>query len=77
LSSILSAFAFGGCFNQWFHSIKQKDGTRKWHSGNFLSYVQRSERKFGKGELINKDTRRHMQKIKKVLKGRQEQEKTT
>ena len=59
------------------YRIKQKDGTRKWHSGNFLSYVQRAEKKFGKGELISKDTRRHMQKIKKALMGRQEQEKTT
>ncbi len=55
------------------YQIKQKDGTRKWHSGNFISYVQRAKRKFGKNELIDRDTHRHMQKIKKALKCRKEQ----
>lgn len=54
------------------YQIKQQDGTLRWHSGNFLSYVQRAKRKFGKNELINRDTRRHMQKIHKILKYRKE-----
>ena len=48
-------------------AIKRKDGTMAYHSGNFLSYIQRAKKAFGKGELIERDTRRHMQKIGKAL----------
>ena len=48
--------------------IKQKDGTKRWYRGNFLSYVRRAKKKFGNNELIDRDTRRHMQKIRKMLK---------
>lgn len=36
--------------------------------GNFLSYVKRAEKEFGPHESIGRDTKRHMQKIKKALK---------
>ena len=36
--------------------------------GNFLTYVDRAAAEFGPGEPITQDTRRHMQKIRKVLK---------
>lgn len=51
--------------------IKQKNGKVQWHSGNFLSYVHRAKKKFGEHESIDRDTRRHMQKIRKALKLRQ------
>lgn len=47
--------------------IKQKDGTNKRHSGNFLTYIQRSKKIFGTQESIDRDTRRHMAKIRKAL----------
>lgn len=50
-----------GCY------VKRKDGRIVWHSGNFLSYIQRSEKEFGDDEQIKRDTRRHMQKIRKAL----------
>lgn len=36
-------------------------------TGNFISYVQRAERIFGKNEAINRSTKRHMQKIRREL----------
>lgn len=36
--------------------------------GNFLSYVRRAQRSYGGNELITRDTKRHMQKIRKALK---------
>lgn len=36
--------------------------------GNFISYVERSKGVFGKNEAIDRDTRRHMQKIARFLK---------
>lgn len=36
--------------------------------GNFLTYVNRSKRCFGSGEAIDRDTKRHMQKIRNALK---------
>ncbi len=39
-------------------------------TGNFLSYVSRAQKKFGSGEAITRDTKRHMQKIRKALKKR-------
>ena len=35
--------------------------------GNFISYVERSKGVFGNNEAIDRDTKRHMQKINKVL----------
>ena len=48
----------------------KEDGGRKKEKGNFLTYVERAARPelFGENELIKRDTRRHMQKIKKALK---------
>lgn len=37
--------------------------------GNYLSYVSRAKKIFGSSESIDRDTKRHMQKIKKALKG--------
>lgn len=47
--------------------IKEKDGKITKHSGNFLTYVQRSAKIFGCHEAIDRDTRRHMLKIRKAL----------
>lgn len=38
--------------------------------GNFITYVVRAEKEFGSDEEIAKDTKRHMQKIRKALKGK-------
>ena len=38
--------------------------------GNFLTYVARAESEFGAEEKITRDTKRHMQKIRKALKGK-------
>ena len=35
--------------------------------GNFLTYVSRAEREYGSNEAITRDTKRHMQKIRKAL----------
>lgn len=37
--------------------------------GNFLTYVNRAAAEYGPNEPIKQDTRRHMQKIRKALKG--------
>jgi hypothetical protein len=37
-------------------------------NGNFLTYVNRSEKIFGKNESIKRDTKNHMKKIKDKLK---------
>lgn len=37
--------------------------------GNFLTYVDRAAAEYGLGESIKQDTRRHMQKIRRALKG--------
>lgn len=47
--------------------IKLKDGKTVKYSGNFLTYIQRSAKIFGKHESIDRDTRRHMSKIRKAL----------
>lgn len=48
-------------------TIKQKDGKPMKYSGNFLTYIQRSAKIFGRQEAIDRDTRRHMSKIRKAL----------
>lgn len=35
--------------------------------GNFLTYVSRAEKEYGSSEAITRDTKRHMQKIRKTL----------
>ena len=35
--------------------------------GNFLTYVARADKHFGPHEVITRDTKRHMQKIRKAL----------
>ena len=47
------------------YTIRGSHGKR----GNYLSYVARAKKVFGSAEAIDRDTRRHMQKIRKVLKG--------
>ena len=39
----------------------------KRNTGNFLTYVGRAEKCFGSNEAINRDTKRHMQKIRKAM----------
>lgn len=39
----------------------------KMGNGNFLTYVNRASAEYGSDELIQQDTRRHMQKIRRVL----------
>lgn len=36
--------------------------------GNFLTYVSRAEKEYGANEAITRDTRQHMQKIRRALK---------
>lgn len=45
-----------------------KYSIRGKHRGNFLTYVERSQKEFGENEAISRDTNHHMQKIKKALK---------
>ncbi len=61
-------YALYSCKGARGYRIKGKDGKVKRGSGNFLSYVDRAKRTFGKDELIDRDTRRHMGKIKRALK---------
>ena len=44
----------------------RKGANTSW--GNFLTYVNRAAAEYGHNEAIKQDTRRHMQKIQKVLK---------
>ena len=46
------------------YSIRGAFGRR----GNYISYVERAKRIFGSNEAIDRDTKRHMQKINKALK---------
>lgn len=48
--------------------IKKRDGHTRKCSGNFLTYIQRSKKIIGYKESIDRDTRRHMSKIRKALK---------
>jgi hypothetical protein len=50
--------------------ITLENGREKWHSGNFLSYVQRALKEFGSHESIEKGTKNHMAKIRRALKGK-------
>lgn len=45
-----------------------KYSIRGKHRGNFLTYVERSQKEFGENEAISRDTNHHMQKIRKALK---------
>lgn len=67
--SASNLYALYSCKGARGYYIKRKDGKTKRKSGNFLSYVGRAKGVFGKDELINRDTRRHMGKIKKAIQG--------
>lgn len=45
-----------------------RKGARK-QQGNFITYVNRAYCEYGRKEAIKQDTRKHMQKIRKALKG--------
>jgi hypothetical protein len=45
-----------------------RKGSKTGH-GNFLTYVDRAAAEYGPHESIKKDTRKHMQKIRRILKG--------
>ena len=45
-----------------------RKGSKTGH-GNFLTYVDRAAAEYGPHESIQKDTRKHMQKIRRILKG--------
>lgn len=47
--------------------VYSRKGAKK-KPGNFLTYVNRAAAEYGPSEPIGKDTRRHMQKIRKALK---------
>jgi len=53
-------------------NLYMKYSERGAHSkkGNFLSYVGRSEKVFGTHETIGRDTKRHMQKIRRAISGK-------
>ena len=48
--------------------IKEKGGKYVWHTGNYLTYIQRAKNVFGENQSIERDTKRHRQKIQKALK---------
>lgn len=47
--------------------IKGSKGKLIWNTGNYLTYIQRAEKAFGENEAVDKDIKRHMQKIRKAL----------
>lgn len=47
--------------------LLKKNKGNKNDKGNFLTYVQHAEKEFGKEELINQGTNRHMTKIKRAV----------
>lgn len=50
-------------------NLYMKYSIRGEKAGNFLTYVERTQKIFGESEPIRQDTKRHMQKIRKALKG--------
>ena len=50
------------------YNTYSRKGAKK-NPGNFLTYVDRAAVEYGSNEPIKQDTRRHMQKIRKALKG--------
>lgn len=48
--------------------LRYSERGEKVGHGNFLTYVSRAQRAFGRNEPIGRDTRRHMEKIAKALK---------
>lgn len=55
------------------YSIKGANGNKKLkekrkRNGNFLTYVKRAEKIFGKGEAISRGTKNHLNKIRRKLK---------
>ena len=67
--SASNLYALYSCKGARGYYIKRKDGKTKRKSGNFLSYVGRAKGVFGKDELINRDTRRHMGKLRRLYRG--------
>lgn len=55
-------------------NLYSKYSERGAHSkkGNYLSYVGRSEKVFGTHEAIGRDTKRHMQKIRRAISGKRQ-----
>lgn len=51
------------------YMVYSRKGAKKG-PGNFLTYVNRAAAEYGPNEPIKRDTRRHMQKIRKALKNR-------
>ena len=43
------------------------DSKKKYNSGNFITYVLRAKKEYGKGNLNEKIIKRHMQKIRKAI----------
>ena len=62
--NLYTLYSVKGAKGGW---ITQANGTQKWHSGNFLSYVQRATKEFGSHESIKSGTKNHMTKIRKAL----------
>lgn len=51
---------------QLYSAHTNRDNSKK-KNGNFLAYVHRAEKEFGKDELIGRGTSRHMVKIKRAI----------
>jgi len=47
-------------------AVKDKNGKYESH-GNFISYVRRAQRKYGCNDQVDKVSKRHMRKIRKIL----------
>lgn len=60
-------YALYSCKGARGYYLKGETGKTRHGSGNFLSYVGRAKGIFGKDESIDRDTRRHMGKIKKAI----------
>ena len=65
--NLYALYSIKGAKGSW---ITQVDGTQKWHSGNFLSYVQRATKEFGSHESLERGTKNHMAKIRRALEGK-------
>lgn len=65
--NLYALYSIKGAQGSW---ITQVDGTQKWHSGNFLSYVQRATKEFGSHESLERGTKNHMAKIRRALEGK-------
>ncbi len=48
--------------------MNNKEIKYRYRNGNFLSYLQRARKEYGKDDFVDLITKRHMQKIKKALR---------